>query len=227
MFKKILLGGLGFFVFLVFIGIIIGDGDEEVSSTPEEQVTESNQGDEAAETTDEPATEEEADTNEGEANADETEQAGEGESDEFVYDGQQVFRMNEAVQAGELTYVANQIYAQDRIEGDFEVAETSGMFLIVDLDIMNNDNEARMIDSAMLKVIDANSGSTFDPDSTATRLASGGLSFFLENVNPEFTVNGMVAFEVPDLDRPFILEVDSGMMFAGGDSQYIFLESVE
>ena len=145
----------------------------------------------------------------------------------MVYDGEPVYEMLEEVHAGELTYVTNQIYADDYLEDDFSYIETSGLFLIVDMEITNNDNESRTIDSSMFKVIDANSGSTFSPNSEASRLASGGTTFFLESINPEFSIEGRVAFEVPDMDRPFILEVDSGMMFAGGETQMIYLEPVQ
>jgi hypothetical protein len=99
---------------------------------------------------------------------------------------------------------------------------TTGKFVIVQVTVLNNDKESRMVDGSMFKLVGSD-GTEFSAYSEADMYINSDLGFFLEQVNPKMTRTGKIAFEVPADASGLQLEVSSGLGWSGGEYEVINL----
>jgi hypothetical protein len=79
------------------------------------------------------------------------------------------------------------------------------------------------MDSTMFTLHDSQ-GNAYDADPSAFMYLENQESFFLDNVNPGLARTGDIVFEVPEGLTGLSLEVDSGVLFAAGESVIIELD---
>jgi biopolymer transport protein ExbD len=130
--------------------------------------------------------------------------------------------LGDSIGVGSLTVgVADKIQFTQKVGGEYLEQEAQGMYWVFSVGIKNGDNEARMIDTTMFKLV-SDDGTTYDPDSSGSMYANDAGKFFLQNINPGIQVNGFIVFDMPpeakDKVSTFKLSVDSGVGFAAGKS---------
>lgn len=127
------------------------------------------------------------------------------------------YSIGEAVDVGGLSVTVNEKSNQPTA-GNQYLSETagSGNYLLLDITITNNGNEAVTVDSNNFKLIRGET--TFESDGTATiYINDESNSFFLNQLNPESTLSGIVAFDISEesaSDPSLQLEI-SGGLFSG------------
>lgn len=111
------------------------------------------------------------------------------------------FTIGDVVTVEDLNYTVNSIEVTQSVGPSIYPTDAKDTFLVVDLTVKNNGNEAIMIDTSNFKLIDGEK--SFDPDSmgsiSANQDAEGNSTgFFLENLNPDVSLQGTVVFDVTE-----------------------------
>lgn len=111
------------------------------------------------------------------------------------------FIVGDVVAVEKLDYTVNSIEVVKSVGPSIYPTDAKDTFLVVDLTVKNNGNEAIMIDTSNFKLIDGEK--SFDPDSmgsiSANQDAEGNSTgFFLENLNPDVSIQGTVVFDVTE-----------------------------
>ncbi|MDZ5711610.1 DUF4352 domain-containing protein [Jeotgalibacillus haloalkalitolerans] len=168
---------------IVVIGVIGNLGeDTEVAEEPE---TEATSADTESAASEEEATEE---TEAPEEEAAEEEPAEEENAEETAGIGTPL-----DVEGVEFTI--NSVSTATEVGDEFLGATAKGEYLILDVTVMNNKNEAITTDSSFFKLL-ANDA-TYEADSEASIYANTDNNFFLEEVNPGLSNTGLVVFDAP------------------------------
>lgn len=183
---------------LIIVGVLIlfsactamltgGDpADEEAQeqSSPEDGAAEeqSTEETEEAETT-------ETESGEQEETASEDEEViEEEEADEVVGVG-------EPLEVDGVEFTVNEWYQADTVGSDFMVSEANDTYIVMNVSVVNNQNEAITIDSNFFKIIEGER--VFEPDSSASMDANDdGIGLFLEEINPGSSRTANVVFDV-------------------------------
>lgn len=109
----------------------------------------------------------------------------------------ETLRVGDSVSVGTMEYIVNGIETADTVGPEFLNAEANGVFLIVDLTVKNNGNEAVFVDSSFFKLVDGEK--TFDADSVSSAYANEGkTTFFLASLNPDVELSGRIVFDVSE-----------------------------
>ncbi|MED0676946.1 DUF4352 domain-containing protein [Aneurinibacillus thermoaerophilus] len=132
------------------------------------------------------------------------------------------YKVGEAVPVENFIYTVSKISNKKQIGNEFLNKKTENTFLVIDVAIKNGDKEARMMDTSLFKLKDAN-GTEYDPDAEADMYVNGDNPFFLSNVNPGLTKKGKIVFELPTDAKGLQLEVNSGVGTAAGKTELINL----
>lgn len=172
-------------------------GGEENTSTTEESNTEKA----ASEKSEEESTEEET-TEESteETKEEDTKTAGVGET--LTVDG--------------IDFTVNEWYQQDTV-GDVMTSNANDTYLILDVTVKNNQNEAAMLMNDFFKIVIGES--TYEPDGAASTTANQAISpdnlgLLGEELNPGSSRNALIVYDVTQevVDDPEKqLQVQSGM----------------
>ena len=110
--------------------------------------------------------------------------------------------MGDPVKAGDLTWtVTNAIQQTQR--NDLGERRT-GNFIVVDLAVRNNGDEAITVDSASLAILDAQ-GRVHEADTDA--FVPSGLDLFLKQINPGVTEQARVVFKIAPDARGLVLRL--------------------
>jgi hypothetical protein len=144
-------------------------------------------------------------------------------SGQVVLQNKQVYAIGDTVNAGKLSYIVKEAYQQHEINSTFGKITTNGVFVVMTVDVLNNDNSPRFVEKGMIKLYDSE-GRSFDPNIKAD-LYINESSFFLKNINPGISTEAKIVFEVPTNAMNLKLEVTSGSSFSK-DSQYILIGSL-
>ncbi|WP_138416610.1 DUF4352 domain-containing protein [Aquibacillus sediminis] len=202
--------GIVFAAFIV-IGIIASIGEEEPAATTDNQP---NAEEEVAADVETESTSSDEDT------ADQEEESAETSAEAST------FHVGDEVSVGDLAYIVHGVETTDTIGSGNEFMDdltTNGKFVIIDLSVMNNDSEARFIDSEMFRLIE-DDGTEYSPTSDADMyINDGDIGFFLEEVNPKMDMRGKVAFEVHN-EFSGVMQVSSGFGWSGGEYEEIAFE---
>ena len=130
----------------------------------------------------------------------------------------QAYKVGDKVAVGDLEYVINEMETASKVGPSIAPTKASGEFVIIDVTLTNNGNEAVTVDSSFFKLQQGEK--TFEADSMASMSANqgndGGIdnSFFLQEVNPDSTITGKVAFDVSKKvasSKDLQLQVQTGM----------------
>lgn len=105
------------------------------------------------------------------------------------------YTIGDSVDVGDVTYVVNGIDTATNIGGEWG-ENSKGTFLIIDLTVTNNGDEALSVDNSFFKLL--NDNKEFEADSVAGIYANDDDSFFLASINPELTLTGKIVFDVSD-----------------------------
>jgi len=133
------------------------------------------------------------------------------------------YGIGDTVPAGKFDYTVNGLSSTNQLGEEPFSMTTEGEFLLVNVTIKNNDTEGRVMDTTMFTLRDSQ-GNEYDADPSAFMYLDSQESFFLDNVNPGLARTGDIVFEVPAGLTGLSLEVDSGVLFAAGESVVIELD---
>lgn len=111
------------------------------------------------------------------------------------------FAVGDVVTVGDLDYTVNSFETTTSVGPSIYPTEAQDTFLVVDLTVKNNGNEAVMIDTSNFKLIDGEK--SFDADSSGSLSANqdaegNSVGFFLENLNPDVELQGKAVFDVTE-----------------------------
>jgi hypothetical protein len=112
------------------------------------------------------------------------------------------FAVGDVVTVGDMEYTVNGLEVSKSVGPSMLPTEAKGTFLIVDLTVKNNGNEAVMVDSSFFKLKEGDK--SFEADAAGSMSANQGEdgniknSFFLENLNPDIEMQGKIAFDVSE-----------------------------
>jgi len=114
---------------------------------------------------------------------------------------EKTFAVGDVVTVGDLDYTVNSVETTKSVGPSAFPTEAQDTFLVIDLTVKNNGNEAIMIDTSNFKLIDGEK--SFDADGSGTISANqdaegNSTGFFLENLNPDVELQGKVVFDVTE-----------------------------
>lgn len=127
------------------------------------------------------------------------------------------YKIGDKVTVGDMEYVINEKTTSAKVGPAIAPTAASGKFVIIDVTLKNNGNEAVTVDSNFFKLQQGEK--TFEADSMASMSANqgndGGIdnSFFLQEVNPDSEISGKVAFDVSKKvadSKDLLLQVQTG-----------------
>lgn len=106
--------------------------------------------------------------------------------------------IGEQIEVKHFAYRVNGIKFVKSIGNEFYRTRADGIFLIVDLSLLNRDNVAHILDNSMFKLTDEN-GLQYQSSGEATTalLMNEEETLFLKQCNPQIQKQGLLAFEVP------------------------------
>ncbi|CAM4169137.1 DUF4352 domain-containing protein [Lacicoccus alkaliphilus] len=167
------------------------DEDGQEAST-EEEVEEEGAAEEATE--DEEATDEEAEVTETESGEQE-ESASEDEDVVEEEEAEEVVGVGEPLEVDGIEFTVNEWYQADTVGTDFMTSEANDTYIVMEVTVTNNENEAITVDSDFFKIIEGER--VFEPDSSASMDANeDDLGLFLEEINPGSSRTASVVFDV-------------------------------
>lgn len=147
----------------------------------------------------------------------------ESEKDETILEK---YKVGSLVQVGNFIYRVNDILFKKAIGNEFINKTADGIFLLIQLQIMNISKEPRTLDNSMFKLIDEHE-IEFETSSDLTTYLelSGKETLFLKKCQPQIKTSGILGFEVPDNKRNYYLKVSGG--FWSGKTETILLQQQE
>ena len=109
------------------------------------------------------------------------------------------YKIGDKVVVGDMEYVINSKETAAAVGPAAFPTKASGKFVLIDVTLKNNGNEAVTVDSSFFKLQQGEK--TFEADTTGSMYANQGddgidNSFFLQEVNPDSEITGKVAFDV-------------------------------
>jgi len=112
-----------------------------------------------------------------------------------------VFKVGDVVSVGDMEYTVHGTELLDSVGNEYLSQDAQGKYLVVDLTVKNNGNEAVMVDSSFFTLKDGEK--TFEADSEASMYANqdesgNSIGFFLENLNPDIEMQGKIVFDVSE-----------------------------
>lgn len=159
---------------IIFVGAALGGGDERLDSeTPESTVVKNTES----------------------ANSSDNVSELESEPVDEVEEVELVVGMGQEINVGKVAYIVNSMETASNVGGEWG-QNSKGTYLIVNLTVTNNGDDALTVDNSLFKLI--NDGKEYDSDSAAGIYANEEHSFFLESINPELSLTGDVVFDVSD-----------------------------
>ncbi|MGF9741600.1 DUF4352 domain-containing protein [Priestia megaterium] len=135
------------------------------------------------------------------------------------------FGIQQEVNVDKFAYTVNSVEETKQITAQYldPITSDSGKFIIVNVTFKNNDKTSRMLDTELFKLTTAD-GTEYSASSDADFNLNGDATMFLEEVNPNATRTGKIAFEVPADATEYNLNVSSGLGWSGGDYANIKLK---
>ena len=190
----------GVLILLGACGALLGGGDNATNTTPEEATKES----------EEPAEEVETESGEQEESAEEDEEVV--EEDEAV----ETVGIGETLTVDDIDFTVNDMYQQDSV-GDVIASNANDTYLILDVSVTNNQNEAVMLMDSYFKIVDGET--VFEPDGTASMTANQAISpdnlgLLAEEINPGSSRDALIVYDITQSvidSQSKQLQVQSGM----------------
>ena len=158
----------------------------------------------------EPAEEVETESGEQEESAKEDEEVV--EEDEAV----ETVGIGETLTVDDIDFTVNDMYQQDSV-GDVIASNANDTYLILDVSVTNNQNEAVMLMDSYFKIVDGET--VFEPDGTASMTANQAISpdnlgLLAEEINPGSSRDALIVYDITQSvidSQTKQLQVQSGM----------------
>lgn len=130
---------------------------------------------------------------------------------------------------GDVTFTLNGVELADQVGPSALPTTASGKYLVLDVTLKNNGNEAITVDSSFFKL--TRGEKTYEADASASMSANQGEdgtiqnSFFLQEVNPDMEITGKVVFDVaPEVAEATDLQLQVQTGFWGTETGKINLK---
>jgi hypothetical protein len=135
------------------------------------------------------------------------------------------FGVQQEVNVDKFAYTVNSVEETKQITAQYldPITSDSGKFVVINVTFKNNDKSARMLDTELFKLTTAD-GTEYSANTDADFNLNGDATMFMEEVNPNATRTGKIAFEVPADASEYTLNVSSGLGWSGGDYANIKLK---
>ncbi|WP_240921836.1 DUF4352 domain-containing protein [Jeotgalicoccus sp. S0W5] len=177
----------GVLILLGACGAILGGGDNATNTTPEE----------ATEETDENTS----------SKSEEQVETESGEQEESASEDEEVVEENEAVETvgigdtltvDDLDFTVHGVTQQDSV-GDVMTSNANDTYLVLDVTVTNNQNEAITMMSEYFKIVDGET--VYEPDSVASTYANQAISpdnlgLLAEELNPGSSRDALIVYDV-------------------------------
>jgi hypothetical protein len=132
-----------------------------------------------------------------------------------------VAKVGEQISVANFTYRVSHVAFKKTVGNEFTSETADGIFLIVDLSLMNTSDKTRTLDNSMFKLVNE-SGIEYASStngSTALEL-SGTETLFLKQCQPNIQTSGALIFEVPSSTDRYTLKVSGGFWTFGSIDVY-------
>lgn len=111
------------------------------------------------------------------------------------------YRIGDVAMVGDMSYRVISAQTATEVGPSFALTKAKGTFLVLKIEVTNNANESALVDSSFFAL--KSGEKKYDADSTASLWANtqedgGNNSFFLESLNPDLTMDGIVVFDVSE-----------------------------
>ncbi|MCH1625762.1 DUF4352 domain-containing protein [Fredinandcohnia quinoae] len=188
-------------VIIIIIALATGGGDDEkVEQKNDDVVTDNNNNNDNDKTKEEPKEEE-----------------------------KKAFGIGEEVKVGDMVYTINKKTTADQVGPSALPEKATGKFIVLDVTLKNNGNEAVTVDSSFFKLLRGEK--TYESDSMASMSANQGEngtienSFLLQELNPDSVLSGRVVFDVaPEVADATDLQVQVQTGLFGTETEVINLQ---
>ncbi len=142
-------------------------------------------------------------------------------------EAEKIFAIGDSIDVGKFGITINSSTEQDKFHSDnmfIEDVTTEGKFVAVEAKIVNNDKEARTIDTNMFKLVDSQNREFGVYSKAELMTILGDKYLFLESVNPGMSRSGVFVFEVPKDVNEYSLKMYPGILFKTGAPETVKLK---
>ena len=192
---------IGIFVALIIIGFAISQGNDNTSTNDENDQDstreEEQELDEEIESEDD---EQESDSEDEEIETESGEQEESASEDEDVIDeedAEDIVSIGQVLELDDIEFTVNEITYSDSV-GNYLTSNANDTYLILEVSVTNNQNEAITMNSSYFKIVDGER--VFEPESTASTYANqarfDNIGFFLESINPGSSRTALIVFDI-------------------------------
>lgn len=140
---------------------------------------------------------------------------------------EKVYKIGDSVEVGKFSITISSCTEQDKFKSDnmyIDDVTTEGKFIAVEAKIINNDKEARTIDTNMFKLVDSQNREFEVYSKFELMTMLGDKYLFLESVNPGMSRSGIFVFEVPKDVNEYSLKMYPGILFKTGKPEIVKLK---
>lgn len=139
------------------------------------------------------------------------------------------YKIGEEVKVGSMIYTINDKSTADQVGPSALPTKASGKYLVLDVTLKNNGNEAVTVDSSFFKL--KRGEKTYEADAegsmSANQKEDGSIdnSFFLQELNPDLELSGKVVFDVaPEVTEANDLQLQVQTGVFGTETEVINLQ---
>lgn len=115
-------------------------------------------------------------------------------------------KIGDKIQIGELTYEVDGTELKDTVGDNYINKKAKGKYLILKVNVTNNDKEDRIVDNSQFQLVDKD-GIVYEPDSKADVYVNNNDMFFFDEINPNITKTGYIAFDLLNPNIEYYLRV--------------------
>jgi len=185
----------------VIIGAVSGGGDDNDSPTPTGAASTDTASSENADSKDDTAKSDEKATDETASAKPEKEAEPAKEEPKEEPKEPEGFKIGDVANAGDMTYKVTSVKKETEVGSSFLTETAKGTYLVVEVEVTNNSDDSVFVDASFFTLM--NGDKKFEADSTASMYANTNedgtnSSFFLEDLNPDLSLSGVVVFDVSD-----------------------------
>ena len=176
----------GLLILLGACGAMLGGGDENATNTTPDEATEESEDNSSNET--------DVDTESGEQEESASEDEEVIEEDEAV----ETVGIGDTLTVDDLDFTVHGVTQQDSV-GDVMTSNANDTYLVLDVTVTNNQNEAIMMMSEYFKIVDGET--VYEPDSVASTYANQAISpdnlgLLAEELNPGSSRDALIVYDV-------------------------------
>lgn len=115
---------------------------------------------------------------------------------------EKTYKIGDKIVVGDMEYTVTKLGTADSVGPSVLPTNASGKYVVLDVTLKNNGNEAVTIDTSFFKL--QRGDKTYEADASASMSANQGEdgaidnSFFLQSLNPDSEISGKVVFDVAE-----------------------------